>query len=214
MSGDTPPPTGLMPRFTLFIEAMKRGLSEGIDQRHVHGGTPRETLWAMGTFGLVLFHYLSATLRGVAALHARFVAGTLAPSPRAPRPREPRPAAEQVRAERRTPSIPPGQVFLQYYMGHFVLQLRAMLEDPEMRALLAATPRAGRLLRPLWHKLTADPLPEVLRLPRGPRQSRRVARPTSARPRKPSIPRAALPAPPPEAPRLWEPTPCLPPWPD
>jgi hypothetical protein len=97
MPADVPSPTGVMPRFTLLIEAMKRGLSEGIDQRHRYGGTPR---------------------------------------------------------------------------------------DPHLQALLAASPRAGRLLRPLWHKLTPEPLPEVLRLRRKPARPRR---PAVARPESPSV---------------------------
>ncbi|MBN9562893.1 MAG: hypothetical protein J0H14_19535, partial [Alphaproteobacteria bacterium] len=33
------------------------------------------------------------------------------------------------------------------------------------RAFLAAVPQAGRLLRPLWRRLTTEPLPDILRLP-------------------------------------------------
>ncbi len=79
-----------------------------------------------------------------------------------------------------------------------------------MRALLAASPQAGRLLRPLWRKLTTDPLPEPLRLPpKRPRSEQPiVARPQQARPpdvttrRRPAI-AAGPPGLPPWPPPLW-----------
>jgi hypothetical protein len=92
-------------------------------------------------------------------------------------------------------------VFLEYDMGHFAHPLRVLLDDPEMRALLAAAPRAGRLLRPLWRKLTAERLPEVLRLPPRPRRPR--ARPAAGAPglRPVASPNGFI---------QWEPTPCYP----
>jgi len=54
--------------------------------------------------------------------------------------------------------------------------LQALLDDPEMRALLAASPQAGRILRPLWRKLSPRPLPDVLRLPPRPRRAKPPAR--------------------------------------
>ncbi|MBN9559359.1 MAG: hypothetical protein J0H14_01360, partial [Alphaproteobacteria bacterium] len=91
--------------------------------------------------------------------------------------------------------------------------LQALLEDPEMREFLAAAPQAGRLLRPLWRKLSPDVLPDILRLP-----------PRPPRPRKPRAPRPPRPARPPagsgpprmrrvtlpDGTRSWEPTPCYP----
>ena len=56
-------------------------------------------------------------------------------------------------------------MLLTVFRAGFDGMLQALLDDPEMRALLAASPRAGRLLRPLWRKLSPHPLPEVLRLP-------------------------------------------------
>ncbi len=164
------PPTGLMPRFYLFIEAMKRGL--------VDGARYRQAVVPLGPLGPligVLLNYLVHTRRRLDALHARFAAGKL-PAPR--RGAAPRPAAERARAERRPPAIPPGPVFVEYGIGFFADHLRALLDDPEMRALLAASPQAGRLLRPLWRKLTPDPLPEALREPPRPRRPKplRVAR--------------------------------------
>ena len=76
--------------------------------------------------------------------------------------------------------MPRGPLFLPYDVGAFVYPLRELLDDPEMRALLAASPQAGRLLRPLWRKLTTDPLPEMLRPPPRPRR-RAPKRPAVAR---------------------------------
>src|SRR6185312_7626378 len=103
-----------------------------------------------------------------------FLAGTL---PRAPRPRPaPRPVveggADRVRAVRRAPAIPPGPVLIEYGMRAYDLDLGRLLDDPEMRDFLAAVPQAGRLLRPLWRRLTTEELPEILRLPPRPRRAR------------------------------------------
>jgi hypothetical protein len=107
-------------------------------------------------------------------------------------------------------------VLAAYRLTAFATPLRELLDDPEMRALLAATPQAGRLLRPLWRKLTTDPLPEVLRLPpRPPRAERpRLARRAPARAAPAARPESRYPAP------LWpDPAsvakmpPSLPPWP-
>ncbi len=200
MSADASLQTDIISRFTLFIEALKRAMAEGI--------RPREhTLAAMA---LPLWNYLGRTLRRLAALHARFAAGTLAAAPR--RRAAPRAAADRPRAVRRPSPIPPGPVLLRYHLVHFAAPLRELVEHPEMRALLAAAPQAGRLLRPLWRKLTTDPLPEPLRLPKKPPRS--AAEPEEA---------GAAPAAPPEAPpdarasrpaaTPAKPPPSLRPWP-
>ncbi len=198
-------PTGLMPRFSLFIEAVLREMGVGMGRRH-----------ELGPLSFLLWRYLSAVRRRLAALHARFVAGKLAPRPRAPRPAAERSTSENLGPERRPPGIPRGPVLLTVCRVPLYGHLQALLDDPEMRALLAAAPQAGRLLRPLWRKLSPDPLPEVLRLPPRPPRPKPPQPPRAARPRlaRPKAARIALPAPPPEAPSRWEPTPCLPPWPD
>jgi hypothetical protein len=65
-------------------------------------------------------------------------------------------------------------VLLTVFRAGFDEMLQALLDDPEMRALLAASPQAGRILRPLWRKLSTYPLPPVLRLPPRPRRPRAV----------------------------------------
>jgi hypothetical protein len=110
-------------------------------------------------------------------------------------------------------------VLLTVFRAGYDEMLQVLLDDPEMRALLAASPQAGRILRPLWRKLTPYPLPAVLRLPPRPRRAKPpqpkppvVARATVARVAR--TVRAARPAPSPVTAGLWEPTPCLPPFPD
>ena len=202
------PPTGLMPRFGLFIEWVKRAMGEGLLMRQV---TPGGEAAAVGPLVILLGNYLSATLRRLVALHGRFAAGTLAAAPC--RRVAPRPAAERAivdqGAERRAPAIPPGPVLLREFRVRLDSHLRALLEEPEMRALLAAAPQAGRILRPLWRKLSPEPLPEMLRLPprtrkpRAPRPPRPAKRAASG---LPGLRRVTLS----DGTTAWEPKPCYP----
>jgi hypothetical protein len=155
------PPTGLMPRFAGFINAMKRTMGDVMLYRH-----------EVGPLVLLLGEFLTGTQRRLTALHARFVAGKLAAAPRAARPGAEHTMADRPRAERRPPAIPPGPVLLTVFRAGFDEMLQALLDDPEMRALLAASPQAGRILRPLWRKLSPRPLPAVLRLPPRPKRPR------------------------------------------
>ncbi len=201
MSADAPPPTGMIPRFARFIEAMRRGVADGADRRRLLG-----PLGKLGPLAGLLWHYLGHTRRRLTALHARYTAGRLAAAPR--RRATSRPAADRPGSARR-PGIPRGPVFLQYGLGCFVPQLSELLEHPEMRALLAASPQAGRLLRPLWRKLTTDPLPEPLQLPCKPRLAQAPRRSRRA-PRRPSPPRRTSRARPPGGVRPRRPSRLLP----
>ena len=198
-------PTGLMPRFALFINGIKRTIGDIVLYRH----EVMPLILPLGAF-------LTATQRRLTALHARFVAGKLAAAPRARRPLAEGVAAERPKSEPRPPGIPPGPVLMTVFRVGFDEQLQALLDDPEMRALLAASPQAGRILRPLWRKLSPRPLPEVLRLPPRPRKPRlpRVKPPAVARAKVARVARAAGPAPLRLVDGQWEPTPCLPPFPD
>ena len=155
------PPTSLMPRFVLFINHIKLTIGGIVLWRH-----------EVAPLILPLGHYLTGVQRRLAALHARFVAGKLPAAPRAARPVSDRVAVERARAERRPSGIPPGPVLLTVFRMGLDEMLQALLDDPEMRALLAASPQAGRILRPLWRKLSPRPLPAVLRLPPRPRKPR------------------------------------------
>ncbi|MBN9563692.1 MAG: hypothetical protein J0H14_23665 [Alphaproteobacteria bacterium] len=222
----SPPPSGLVPRFGVFIGAVKRALGEtfSLRQMRVDGNAV-----AVAPLFLRLFDHLTATQRRFAVLHARFVAGTLATAPR--RSPAPRQAAEQASAEgaiaqgtiegakpeqkpaRRAPAIPPGAVLLTEFGLRMFSHLQALLEDPEMREFLAAAPQAGRILRPLWRKLSPDVLPDILRLPPRPRKPRPPRPPKPPRPARPPagsgpprMRRVTLP----DGTRSWEPTPCYP----
>ncbi len=170
------PPTGILPRFSLLVAMMRRGLGEAFEHRRVIA--PVSPL--LRPLAELLWHYLGHTLRRLRALQARFAAGKL-PAPRrraAPSPAAERPARTH-QAPTRRPDIPRGPVFLEFGLGWAIGHLEALLDDPETRALLAASPQAGRLLRPLWRKLSPDPLPEVLRPP-----------PRPPRPKPPRLARA------------------------
>ena len=92
-------------------------------------------------------------------------AGTL-PAARAPR---------STTAAGRAPATKPKIIFptapgwlrrkLGYEVGAFGSQLRHLLTEAECAAFLAACPQAGRILRPLLRMLSADPVPEIVRLP-------------------------------------------------
>ncbi len=201
MPDDAPPPIGVIHRFSRFIEALKRAMTEGI--------RPREH--ALAAMAVPLWNYLGRTMRRLAILHARFAAGTLAPASDRGATRQP--VSDRPRTVRRPPGIPRGPVLLRYYLVHFVAPLRELVDDPEMRALLAATPQAGRLLRPLWRKLTPDPLPEVLRLPPKRPKPPRSPRPRLARPERARPPKLPATAPPRRRTTIAAGPPCLPPWP-
>ena len=199
------PPTGLMPRFSFFINAMRWTLGQIMLMRH-------DTM----PLAVLLGDYLSVTLRRLAALHARFAAGKLPAAPRVRRLAAGRVVADRPRAEPRPSGIPPGAVMMTVFREGFDEQLQALLDDPEMRALLAASPQAGRILRPLWRKLSPRPLPDVLRLPPKPRQPKppRAKPPRPTRAKQPRIVPAMRHEPSLVTAGLWEPTPCLPPFPD
>ena len=180
-------PTGLMPRFALFIACVMRTVDEAIGRRP---GAERP-------LAMLLWDYLADARHRLTALHARFAAGKLPAAPRRraiPRPVVGGATAERPRPERRPPAIPRGPVLLTVFRAGYDEMLQALLDDPEMRALLAASPQAGRILRPLWRKLSGYPLPPVLRLPPRPRRPRAV-RPES---------RGANPSPQPSPPKRGE----------
>lgn len=129
--------------------------------------------------------YIDRTGRRLVALMRRLEDGTW----RAPRARARR-ARGEAEAPAEAPARRPRLRFSRRrgWLGHHihpeggpnVTEFIQMLEDPEMRALLApAAPQVARLLRPLAHMLGRDiaiapPLP-------------RRARPAAARPRRPAV---------------------------
>jgi hypothetical protein len=113
-----------------------------------------------------------------AALLAAFRAGTLrALPPRAPG--SPRPARSSE-----PPRLPGGFGWLVRRCGWqaagYGSQLRALLAEPEVVALLRAAPQAGRIFRPLCRMLAVKLPPELVRERR---RSRRSASPEAAQAR-------------------------------
>ena len=104
-------------------------------------------------------------------LIARWRAGTL-PPPRAARPGEARAgeARAEAQAERAVSIIrfPSAAGWLRLKLGYEVSvyggYLQQQLTEAECAAFLAACPQAGRILRPLLRMLTADPVPEIIRV--------------------------------------------------
>ena len=216
MSPGASTPTGLMCRFGLLVERLRWTLADWVDRN------PRNRD-VLGPLALLLWKYLQRTTRKLAALHAQFAAGTLAPR----KDRAPRRAAEP--AESTPPErskLPSGPVLARFGAGYLGAWLLALVDDPEMQALLAASPQAGRLLRPLWRRLTNDPLPAPLRLPPKPPRSEQPLAPAAvaAAPPDATTPNALAHAPPqvpPQVPSHAPPRraasakspPSLPPWP-
>ncbi len=149
-----------MCRFGLLVERLRWTLADWVDRN------PRNRD-VLGPLALLLWKYLQRTTRRLAALHAQFAAGTLAPR----KDRAPRRAAESAASTSRGEKLPGGPVLARFGAGYLGAWLLALVEDAEMQALLAASPQAGRLLRPLWRRLTNDPLPAPLRLPPKPPRS-------------------------------------------
>ncbi len=148
-----------MCRFGLLVERLRWTLADWVDRN------PRNRD-VLGPLALLLWKYLQRTTRRLAALHAQFAAGTLASATLAPRKdRAPRRAAEPAESTSRGEKLPSGPVLARFGAGYLGAWLLALVDDAEMQALLAASPQAGRLLRPLWRRLTNDPLPAPLRLP-------------------------------------------------
>lgn len=206
MSPSDPSSTGLIDRFGFFIERVKRGIADGIGRDHAR----------LGPLAVLLCNYFGRTLRRLAAVQARLAAGTLETEPRraAPRPVADRPPPDVPAARRWPLRLPRAAVMVRFYTQHLVAPLQALIADPEMQALLAAAPQAGRLLRPLWRLLMADPLPPELRLP--PRRSGQCRPPgPPASDTAPPHGRSRWHGPPVESSRaelLWTPTPRLPPF--
>ncbi len=134
----------------------------------------------------------------LARLTARFdalVARLIAGHPAAPaRPRT-RPAA--IAPARKAPAgglrLPRGQAWLIRLLpgeaASYGCQLQALLADPQMAALLAAAPEAGRILRPLCRLLAIAP-EGLLALPSA--AGKPAPKPRPAKPAPPPAPPSAI----------------------
>jgi len=184
----TSPPTPAQPavadRFARLIEGLCRAIAA------------RSALSRLAAPLLILvWRRLRRTAARFAALTARIRAGRL-PRPTAGRRRPAGRPPDAARPPRPPPQRLPARsawlIRLVPEAACSASQLRHLLDDPEMAALIAATPQMGRLLRPLCRMLGVDP-PPGLRPP-----GRRA--PPAAAPAAPSRPAAPKPAPPARSP--------------
>ncbi len=98
-----------------------------------------------------------------------------------PRPRAKRPSKPRPKPELRLPTAEMWLVKLVPFTAENIGHIEGLLNDADIKALVAAHPAAGRILRP-WARMFGIPLPDHLKLPpRAPRKPR---------PRKP--PRAKI----------------------
>ena len=140
-------PSSATDRFALLIEA----LCASVAASHARGlaGPVIVLIWGR--------------LRRMAA---RFAAAARLPA--AYRPAQPRPALSRPRAHDGRPRLPGGFGWLIRLSPAAAChggQLQRLLADPEMAALLAATPRMARVLRPLCRMLAVEPPPGLLAPP-------------------------------------------------
>ena len=171
----TSPGLLLRPRFETFIEALCAHIAAA-GLKHGVAGPVIILIWQR--------------LRRLAARFARLASS----------PARPRKAARSGRAGPHSPLPRRFAWLIRLIPGTAAVaaQFSAMLETEEMAALVAATPQAGRIIRPLCHTLGLPP-PASLRRPR--------ATPRAPRPNPPEPP-----APPNPAPLCAAPAPN-PPWP-
>ena len=187
MTAPSAPSPGLLlrPRFDAFIEALCAHIAGEGAKRRIAGP---------------LIILIWQRLRRLAARFARLV--TTPPRARAtpPRARITRPAGRPgaphplPRAFGWLARLIPGTASV-------AAPFRALLDTPDMAALIAATPEAGRILRPLCHTLGIRP-PAPLRRPRQPRLAPPPETPSPEPPPPPEPPaRHPAPAPNPAWPR-------------
>jgi len=141
----------------------------------------------------VLYNRISAILRRIERLLVRFRAGRL-------RPWAQRAAASGPRAARKPPILMPRKfgwllVAGKHHAAYFHRQLQDVLNAPEMTELLAASPQARRVLRPLCRALAVE-VPGVSEAPRKVADGERPKRIRKPRPKpelfKIPLPRGAL----------------------
>ncbi|WP_174504580.1 hypothetical protein [Acidiphilium sp. C61] len=184
----TPSPTSpgfLLLRFDAFIEALCAHIAgEGL--RHRVAGPLIVLIW-----------------QRIRRLAARFARLAVAP-PHTPRTRQ--------RPHRAGPphTLPQSFGWLSRLIpgtASVAAQFRALLDTPEMTALIAANPAIGRTLRPLCHTIGFRPPPSLRR----PRTKRPQPEPQT--PQTTAQPAQAPPAPRPNPPPRYEIPPANAPWP-
>jgi hypothetical protein len=128
---------------------------------------------------------LRRTLARLDRLALRWQQGRLRPRPRRSRsPRRP-PQIQPAEAwrHRRTPQGHAWLIRLHQPLAQYAPRIQLLVDDPEIAALCAAAPQAGRLLRPLCRMFAIAP-PAYIARPAAPAR----IRPRAPRPRKPEPP--------------------------
>ena len=159
-----------------------------------------------------LWTRLNRAARRFERIMARLAAGTPSRPSRPGRPSSPRPAdarpAEARPFDPRLAALPSTHAWLSQALGSegrcHASQLNYLLREPGTAALIAASPQAARLLRPLCRILGLDP---AILPPRPPRPRREPSEPAGPVAPAAPAPQAVQPpeppsAPPPEKPRM------------
>ena len=169
-----PEPTNLAERVTLIIARL-------CETAGIRAGKER----ALIPLVALITQRLSSLRRRFNALMLRVAAGLPAPRRGKPRPGRVRPAAAPSDMR-----LPTQKAWLIRLFGHHAAGLGAQLQhhlehDPELAALIAAEPAAGRILRPLCHMLGL-PLIPALQRPQRPKPAPNPAK-TKTQRRQPRV---------------------------
>ncbi len=144
------PPPAPADRFALIIDGLCRAVAA-----HAHRNALARPLLVL------LFCRLRRMVVRLAGLAVRMRNGTL-PARRRPGAGSPRPASPRPASVPPPPRLPRGFAWVPRLVPEangYASQLRHLLAEPEMAALLAAAPQAGRILRPLCRMLGIRPPP-------------------------------------------------------
>ena len=148
-------PSSAPDRFALLIEA----LCASVAASHARGLAGPVIVLIWGRLRRMAARFAAAAIPAVSRRASR---------PARSRPAECSPALSRPRARDARPRLPGGFGWLIRLSPAAAChggQLERLLADPEMAALLAATPRMGRLLRPLCRMLAVEPPPGLLAPP-------------------------------------------------
>jgi hypothetical protein len=151
-------PSLAAPSLSTWLGVIVQSLREAIaahSARHRICSPLLALVWSRLGRRVAQFDRLLARIRA-----GRYPAVLWAREPRLPEPRLP---DAWVITPPRLPRVDGWLVWLVPEASVYGSQLQHMLADPEMKALLAASPQAGRILRPLCRMLGIDPSPEMLK---------------------------------------------------
>jgi hypothetical protein len=138
---------------------------------------------------MLVWSRLRRTLTRLDRLAQRWQQGRLTPRPSGTNSRQP-PQPEDASHPSRTPQGHAWLIRLHQPLAQFAPRIQLLLDDPDIIALCAAAPQAGRLLRPLCRMFAITP-PAY------------IARPARVRPRKPRPPKLQPPPFAEHSPSVW-----------